>query len=455
MSLRAKTPTKNQNELKNSIDSFYQAMQGANSPGFGLNRKNDINSLTFNTRTNLVTRHRQALEYLYATNSVVQTFIDVTTDDAFRKGIIISSSELDGDDINLLENYIKDHNVLNSLKSFRKYAKLFGGSGLVINLPQNPMNAIDIDSIEEDTPVAFYPISKWDFWSTNVNVDPMNAYDAFDFQQSHYVVRGQQIHRSKVMISTGHESPPFLKSSLQGWGISELERFVDPLMRNEKILRALHELIDEAKISVYGIKGLFSSILSDSAQTNAFVQAMQQLDALKSFTNGLYLDSEHTFEQRELGVLSSVAGIMEQVRIDIAAAARIPSDILYCQSSNGLGSGEDTVELYNGIVETEREEVRGALNLVIKVLCKKLFGFIPENLDIEFHSLRVLNSEQEENIKNQQLQRIKTSLELGLITKKQAMDMMNQEKILPLTVDNALKDELLSPDLMNLSKNDG
>ena len=69
-------------------------------------------TLIKNNRTYFVSNDRTALTYAYTTHGIIQTLIDQPIEDAFRGGITIKSDELDATNIQDLQNYIKEHDVL-------------------------------------------------------------------------------------------------------------------------------------------------------------------------------------------------------------------------------------------------------------------------------------------------------------------------------------------------------
>jgi hypothetical protein len=90
---------------------------------------------------------------------------------------------------------------------------------------------------------------------------------------------------------------------------------------------------------------------------------------------------------------------------------------LYGLSAAGFNSGEDDIENYNAMVESEvRAKAREILVQILPLRCQQIFGFVPENLEFEFKTLRVLSGEQEENVKAIQFNRISALYAQGMFT---------------------------------------
>ena len=86
------------------------------------------------------------------------------------------------------------------------------------------------------------------------------------------------------------------------------------------------------------------------------------------------------------------------------------------------------------MIESEvRSKAKPIVIQVLGVICQKLFGFIPDDMTIEFKSLRILSAEQEENMKNSRFNRLIEAVANGLVTPEQFMVGCNNDNLLPIT----------------------
>jgi hypothetical protein len=163
---------------------------------------------------------------------------------------------------------------------------------------------------------------------------------------------------------------------------------------------------------------------------------------LKNYQNALIKDTGDTFESKHL-TFSGIGEIMREIRMQIAADLRMPITKLFGISASGFNSGEDDIENYNSMIESEiRAKVKTGLLKVLRLCCKNQFGFIPDDLDVEFKPLRTLTAQQQEEVKNQQFQRVSGAVQAGLITPLEAKQAINKEKLLPVEIKET--DELAS-----------
>ena len=86
-----------------------------------------------------------------------------------------------------------------------------------------------------------------------------------------------------------------------------------------------------------------------------------------------------------------------------------------------------------------RSEIRAknhsTLVTIFKLACLKVLGFIPEDIDLEYPALRVLSAEQEENVKNQQFNRLLQAYSAQIITEEEFKEACNKANLFPIEVE--------------------
>lgn len=398
--------------LVNSLASIVSAGLVGN---VGTSQLSQTATLHKNNRSSALTLERSTISYMYLTHGIVQTMIDQPVDDAFRGGIKIKAEKLDSEDIEKIQAYIKENNILKTIKDVAKWTRLFGGGALIINVPQKPEKPLNPLTISQDTQLAFYAA---DFWELNSQDDlrygENKPYVKNGFHSDYYNFYGQKLHKSRVLGVKGKEAPSFIRPQLRGWGMSELERLVRSINQYLKNNDLLFELLDEAKVDIFKING-FNHSLVDNAGVERTQKRVQLANQQKKYQAALCMDTEDDYIQKQLS-FSGIAEILNEIRKGIAADMKMPITKIFGISAAGFNSGEDDLENYNSMVESE---IRGSFDhiiiQVVKLISQKLFGVIPENVEIEYHSLRVLRAEEEEIVKNHKLERLMRLYNSGII----------------------------------------
>ena len=212
-----------------------------------------------------------------------------------------------------------------------------------------------------------------------------------------------------------------------GWGLSVCEPLVAPSNAYQKSMNLIYELIDESKIDVYSINGLKETLAAN--QQNIVVDQIQLTNLLKNYQNALVLDSEDKYEQKQLN-LSGIVEIIRELKLDICSAVKIPAVILWGMSPSGFSSGEFDLKSYYGNIESElRPEIKQFLLKILKIECKNLFGFIPDDLDLEFYPLLIQTETEVQTAKDREFARIKMMYDSKLLTKKEFFEALKQNNI--------------------------
>ena len=380
----------------------------------------------------LVTQQgRSLLTQLYSEIGIIQSVIDQPVEDAFRGGIEVISDDMNEDEIQELLQEIEEHDDLTTYKNARRWELVFGGSGLIIDNGIEPNKPFNINQIKKGSYLKFFDADRWELNSVISN--PKTTDYASTMPDTTYNYYGEVLDESRVIRFNGKRPPSLNRKTLQGWGLSTIEPLIRSLNNYFKKQDLIYELLDEAKIDIMGIEGL-NSVSENQQAIQSIVKNLTMMQALKNYKNALIMDKNDTYSQKQL-TFAGLADIEQQNLNAIASDTRQPQTKLFGQSSAGFNSGEDDLENYNGMIEsTIRGTGRKQLLQVVKLRCKATFGETPETLKIKFKPLRVLSSEQEQNVKEKEFARITSALNLGLINEKQAMDCINRFELLPIRI---------------------
>jgi phage-related protein (TIGR01555 family) len=396
---------------------------------------NNTEQIINNNKTELISNNRNALNYLYVNNDIIQNLIDMPVDDAFRGGVNFTSNQIDNQTIKDIESFWEDNDFLNEVKTLCKWTRLFGGGGLIIDTNGNHNEKINYNDWNENT--SYLKIKAADLWelfvsNTNLYYEE-KPYVPSDKIETPYIYYGNNLHSDRVIRVLGKEAPSLIKPQLRSWGMSEVEKLIRTINQSIKTNNVLFEIIDEAKVSHYGIKG-FNENAGITGGTEKVIRAITTMDALKSYLNSIVTDSEDVFTQNQLN-FSSIADIFKEIRAGVACACKMPVSKLFGVSITGMNGGEDDIENYNGMIEGE---IRGKYNKLLIKLFKlthwRLTGIHPnevKDLKIEYKTLRVLTSEQEENVKDRKFSRVMQSYEKGFLNDNDAIEQINFANLLP------------------------
>jgi len=410
-----KVKNKGETRRNGMLDGIFDPGMGygttsASSYPFQLGNANQYNPVTLN---------RILLSYAYMTFGIIQTFIDQPVEDALRGGVDIETDELSEDDIALLQDVLVELKDYEAIKNAMKWAKLYGGAGLIINTDQDPTTELDMNLVSEQSPLSFIDADRWELTLNYILEEkvpcPYNYY-------------GQPIHRSRVLKINGKDAPSFIRRRLQGWGMSELERVIRDFNAYTKNQDVIYELLDEAKQDIWQLENLNTKLATTQGQAS-IQQRLELANKLKNYSNAIVMDKNDIYDQKQI-TFGGLAEMQNQNRIGVSGAVRMPMTRLFGMSSAGFNSGEDDLEVYNCLIESEvRARLREPLHTIIKLRCKQLFGFIPEHFEVDFKPLRILSAEAEENILDKKFNRASALYSQGMLTGKEYAEILRKENV--------------------------
>lgn len=432
----AEKPKRSSKSVKNSVG----IGGGINNFGFPVNQgapwSTQVSQPTtefINLRWYFVSNERQLLSEMYVELGLVQAICNIPVNDALRGGITVKSSELDEDQIEQLMISVDRDDDLNTAGQSEIWNRLYGGAGILILTDQDPLTPLDLASIGPDTPLEFRAVDMWElFWNKQSTEGYDPALQLEDFEYYNYY--GEEVHKSRVMRLKGLTAPSFNRPRLRGWGFSVVEALVRSINQYLKATTLTFELLDEFKVDVFKIKNLVNTLSSNEAQNN-LMNRVQRVNQLKNFLNALVIDKEDDWDHKQIN-FTGLAEVMQGIRMQIASDMRMPLTKLFGISASGFNSGEDDIEVYNGMVESEvRNKIKYCILRMLEIKCQKLFGFVPSDLKIFFKPLREMSSKEEQEVKTLEFTRALEAFKAGALTLEEFRENCNKAELFTISLD--------------------
>ena len=388
-------------------------------------------TIDVNLRRYMISNNRMLLSYLYVELGLVQTLIDQPIDDAYSALPSVSSKELTLDDIKKLQDFMMA-GWFDVFKQSLKWGRLFGGSALFINVAnQKASKPLDIRKLRPGDKVEIYAVDRWEMQlipSSNL-MFPYQITSTTIPTDEYVYLYDKEVHQSRIKIFKGKMAPSILRPQLLGWGMSEIERLLRSMNCFLKNQDVIFELLDEAKVDVYKIQGFNAALGNDETQRR-IENHIRISNSLKNYLNAVVMDKDDDYVQKTMH-LSGLADMGAQNQQNVASDLKMPLTKLFGMSSAGFNSGEDDIENYNAMLESEvRAKSAHSLYDLYHMACMLLFGFIPSDLSFELPPLRTLTAEQVENVKNSKFNRLIQSFQVGALTPEQFLRACDKDNLL-------------------------
>lgn len=404
-----------------------------------------VNSLFRNNRWYLVSNFRQLLSELFVEHGLVQTIVTVPVDDAFRGGIEIKSGQLDPKEVKQLIISLERDDDLTAMKWGLKWDRLYGGGGVMILTDQECEDELDVSAIGPDSPLEFRAVDMWELFWDKQNTEGYNM-ELQEEEFEHYNYYAKRVNKSRVMKLKGLTAPSFIRPRLRGWGFSVVESMVRSINQYLKSTNLTYEVLDEFKLDIFRLKNLANTLLKQDGDAQVR-KRVAMANSMKNFQHALVLDMEDEYNQKQLS-FAGLAEVMQGIRIQIASDMRMPLTKLFGVSASGFSSGEDDIENYNAMIESEiRGKAKYHILKMCELKCQKLFGDIPDDLEIEFKPLRIMSAEQEENVKTQKFNRLLSAKTAGELSTEEFRNGCNVDNLfgIQLAVDDVSLGDIDEP----------
>lgn len=376
-------------------------------------------ALGWNVSYNLLTMYPYLLSYAYKQYGFLQTAIDQPIEDAFRGGVALDSATLSPDELEELKQAMEDNEDWEHIKEAQRWGRLFGGGLLIANTDQKSEKPLSEKKLYKSR-LEFIPSDRWE----TVMLDPDSGalYSNFDYH-------GKTVDKSRVCFAMGKKAPYYVRMRLQGWGLSFFEQTLPPLVQYLKSQNVMLELLDENKIDILKINGLANTLMV-SGGTEAIKKRVDIAAANKNYKSMLVMDKEDDYEQKQLS-MAGMSELSKEIRIMIAAYLRQPVSKIWGTGSSGFSSGEDDLENYNAMIESEiRPQALRMIKWVVDLRCMQLFGRKVPDLTIRWEPLRVLTGLEEQEKTNQIFNNIFGLVDRNLMLPSEAMEYLKNQDII-------------------------
>ena len=378
-------------------------------------------STYINTRENIYTIDRTNLNYRFCTDGIFKKIVVQRVQDALKGELNITSDLLSPEQIDELKDDIREKNIIETVKQLLYWDRLFGGAGLICEVEgQDSSEVLTFENINQGDKINYYAVDRWEFSNTPYTSSDQIKSARIDEEFYYY---DHIINKSRILLLRGIAAPSLVRPILQGWGLSVVEPLIAPSNNYQKALNLIYELMDEAKVDVYKINGLNTTLLA--GDDKIVKDKLEIVNELKNFMKAIAMDSEDDFIQKQLN-LTGIVDIIHELKLDICSAMDYPITKLFGTSPSGFNSGDSELKMYNSTVESEiRPYIFDIIKKILKLECKCLFGVYINDLQLSLPPLENLNQEQLEGAKDREFARLMQLKDRDLIQQETLEEAIN------------------------------
>ena len=316
------------------------------------------------------------------------------------------TSDIDPEDLTRIDRVIRRTNTRSKVREAIERARLFGGAGALIavkNQDKELDQPLELDSMGIHDYAGLITFDRWSGISPTGDVcDDLNR--PLDFGHSEFYevrVKGGdsfKVHNSRILRFSGPRMPEPENSAYQDWGISVLAPVIQTIQGYDTLTSNALSLSFRANILGMKAPDLASMMSGLSMNQNAaqkFEQRMQRFNEMLSNQSLALLEKDGELSQTQYS-FAGLSDMMQMWQLAISGAAKIPVTRLWGRTYSGLGqAGDGDEKIYEETISTESDvTLRPALEKLYPVLCMSELGEVPDDLDLLFPSIRVLDDKE-------------------------------------------------------------
>lgn len=357
-----------------------------------------------------------SLDAMYQSNWIARAIVDEWAADAVREWRAIKCK--DAEEIEQLEKQlcVKQH-----VQEAIGWARLYGGSGIVMITNQDLEQPLQLDRIKKGDLEKVLVFDRHD-------LTPCGDINTFDLLSDNYMrpefytISGgsQKIHNSHIAFFNGAKLPKRQARMNFGWGDSELRRCIDEINDMVSSKGGIAELMQEANIDVVTRTGLTDELSTD--QDDAITKRYELFSLMKSTINMALLDGEEKLDRQTLQ-LGGVAPILEVLMVWISGAARMPMTKIFGTSASGMNAtGEgDKKNYYDAIRSQQNGDLSLSIRQIDEVLVRSATGELPIDYDYTWNPLEQLDGVQVAQAQLLNMQKHSLAVQSSFATRAQVM----------------------------------
>jgi phage-related protein (TIGR01555 family) len=364
---------------------------------------------------------------LYRNHWISRRIVDMPAMDMVRSWPKLTS-DIEPEDITRIDKALRRTNSKGNLLTALKWARLFGGAGclIVIKGQEDQLDQpLDLDDIELNSYKGLIPFDRWAGISPSGEVcnDIMRPVD-FNKPEM-YSVRNEggesfSVHASRILRFLGPEVPTPEREAQSWWGISALEPVYEEIRKRDNMSWNILSLTFRAQI--LGMKfpelaQLLSGLGSSQEASQGFEQRMSAINHLLSNQSLVPLPKDGSIESTQYS-FTGLSECYQQFQLDISGAAQIPVTRLWGRTITGLGQSNDADErIYEERIAGDQDtDLRPQLEKLYPILCMSELGEVPEDLDLVFPSVRVLDEKEKSELAKTLVDTVTVALNSGGIS---------------------------------------
>ncbi len=360
---------------------------------------------------------RVELENMYRDSWLARRIVDSVAEDMTREWLTCSFDDPTSKARDAIETLEKRFNIQNKFSEAIKWARLYGGSVIVIGIGNDDLSKpLDITTIKKDSLKYLHVLDRWRVSAASELVLDLSSPN-FSKPLSYLVAESAvQVHHTRILRFDGAKLPYFQWQANARWDDSELQGPFQAVSDLDAVTASIGTMMFEANVDVITSEELAAALSTDEG-TARVKERYRQTSLMKSMIRTLLLDGTEKYEKKS-NSFANLDKILDKFMLTVSGAADIPATRLFGMSPAGMSStGDNDQRNYEGrIAAAQESRIRHPAEYLYEIMVRSALGRLPDNFAIEFNSLREMDGAQQATIDYQRAQTDQIYLNAAVVT---------------------------------------
>lgn len=298
--------------------------------------------------------HEDELAWIYAGDGVGTKIVDTLPNDMIRAGWSFT-----GDEDGKLNKVMKDLKVPAHFNRALKWARLFGGAIIVLDIGDGLPYEQPYDWQKGKAPIKgmrVFSSARTEMTTFDFSADPQSPW--FEDIEHHTIKRLYgtpfKVHASRcIVFRNWHPVPDTMNQSgyelkVRYWGLSTLQAIFSQVSGFGTFYQGISHLGQEVTIGKYTISNLDQMVAENDLKS--LKNRMRIIEEQKSLLHAVLLGKEERYDRESL-TFTGIPDVMAELRLVVAAVSGYPVTKLWGSSAKGMNAtGEgDTRDYYDHV----------------------------------------------------------------------------------------------------------
>lgn len=345
------------------------------------------------------------LEALYAGNDLARKVVDDLPTEALKKGITFKGLTPEQEKALWLEE--ERLGILTKTATAAKYARAFGGSGLIPVVTAHdqslPMVDLAIPLISAIQVLQRYEMSAGDIESSfgSKNFGYPRNYTISPRSGGVTDVAAASIHSSRVIRFDGALLTPRLFTQNNYWHDSVLTKIMNSLRNLDGSYDSAALALQDFRVGVFKIKNLASLIAN--GKEKEVKERINIIQYAKSVMNAVIIDDSETYEN-SVTTFSGMDSVLKEMKVRFQGAADMPHTRLFGESPSGLGAtgNSEQANWYDTVKSYQTHELHPRLLRLFRLVMQQtqgpFKGVVPPEFDVVFQPLMQMSEKEQAEV---------------------------------------------------------